>query len=335
MANDLAPALGSATVRGRRASLALGIVALAAFALALAPADAGAVFTQCPPVGSDTGCQFLITVTNGAPTVQQDPAQPPYEQSDDSLIGVQNSSSKALAALPMSAPGLFGFEFDGICNPNLSSSTGPVAPGCVPAPGAPPGTVCGPQNGTCSFPKPPGQPAGYTEPGAPSGNTQNGYEGPTTWFSAVSADSSSGTVNFSPTLGPGKSTFFSLEAPPSLQQLMIGTPVAGKPSFGSVVGLPSNKKCVSRRKFRIRIRQPGGIKIQTALVFVNGSKVKVLKRKVFRKLRHTAGVNLRGLPLGTFKVRIVVLTTDGDTIKGTRTYHTCTKKRKSKRPPKL
>jgi hypothetical protein len=102
-----------------------------------------------------------------------------------------------------------------------------------------------------------------------------------------------------------------------------------------VIDLPSSKKCVSRRKFRIRIRQPGGIKIQTALVFVNGKKVRVLKRKVFRKLRHVAGVNLRGLPRGTFTVRIVVLTTAGKTITGKRKYHTCTKKRKHKKPPKL
>ena len=32
------------------------------------------------------------------------------------------------------------------------------------------------------------------------GGTQNGYEGPTTWFSNVSSDTSSGTVNFSPAL---------------------------------------------------------------------------------------------------------------------------------------
>jgi hypothetical protein len=102
-----------------------------------------------------------------------------------------------------------------------------------------------------------------------------------------------------------------------------------------VIGLPSNKKCVSRRKFRIRIRQPGGIQIQTALVFVNGKKVRVLKRKVFRRLRHVANVNLRGLPKGTFTVKIVVLTTTGDTIKGKRKYHTCTKRGKRHKPPKL
>jgi hypothetical protein len=322
---------------GELQSRAVRVVVASAFALCLfaaVPSGASALFNQCPPVGVDTGCQFLITIPNGAPSIQQDPTQPAYEQSEDALIGVQNSSSKGLSALPLSAPGVFGFDFDGICNPNLGA-TGAVPPGCVPAPGAPPGTTCGLQSGTCSFPRPSGQPAGSTEPGAPVGNTQNGYEGPTTWFSNVSADTSSGQVNFSPALAPGSSTYFGLEGAPTLQTLKVGTPVASKPSFGSVVGLPSNKKCVSRRKFRIRIRQPGGIKIQTALVFVNRTKVKVLKRKLFRRLRHTANVNLRGLPRGTFVVRIVVLTTDGDTLKGKRKYHTCTKKRKTKRPPKL
>jgi hypothetical protein len=108
-----------------------------------------------------------------------------------------------------------------------------------------------------------------------------------------------------------------------------------KPGIDSVFKLPSTKRCVSRRKFRIHIRRPGGITIQTALVFVNGKRVKVFRAKFFRKLRHTAAVNLRGLPKGTFKVRIVVLTTAGKTLKGTRKYHTCTKKRKHKKPPKL
>jgi hypothetical protein len=321
----------------RSAARVIATSALALALLGLAPSGASALFPQCPPVGADAGCQYLITIPKGAPTVQQDtPPQPPFENSDDSLIGVQNNSSSAIGALPMSAPSsLFLFEQDGICNPITSGVPGGPPAGCVPAPGSPPGTVCGPQNGSCSFPKPPGQPAGYREPGAPVSNTQNGYEGPTTWFSNVSASYSAGTVNFSPSLAPGRSTFFSLEQPPSLAQLQVGKPVAGKPGFSQVVGLPSNKKCVSKRKFRIHIRQPRGLKIQTALVFVNSKKVRVFKAPFFRKLRHTANVNLRGLPLGTFKVRIVVLTTQGDTLKGTRTYHTCTKKRKHKRPPKL
>jgi hypothetical protein len=107
------------------------------------------------------------------------------------------------------------------------------------------------------------------------------------------------------------------------------------PTAKDVIKLPSNKKCVSRRKFRIRIRQPGGIRIQTALVFVNGKRVRVVSRKVFQKQRKVAGVDLRGLPRGVFKVRIIVLTTEGTTLRHTRKYRTCTKKRKSKRPPKL
>jgi hypothetical protein len=114
-----------------------------------------------------------------------------------------------------------------------------------------------------------------------------------------------------------------------------GGTIVNKPTFGSVVGLPSNRRCVSRRKFRIRIRRPGGIKIQTALVFVNGKRVRVLTRKVLNKKRKVSTVNLRGLPKGVFKVRIVVLTSEGTTLRGTRTYRTCTKKRKSKRPPRL
>jgi hypothetical protein len=68
-----------------------------------------------------------------------------------------------------------------------------VPAGCAPAPGSAPGTACGPEGGKCSFPRPPGQHEGYTEPGAPDGNTQNGYEGPQTWFSDVS--SGNGSVN--------------------------------------------------------------------------------------------------------------------------------------------
>lgn len=128
--------------------------------------------------------------------------------------------------------------------------------------------------------------------------------------------------------------------PPAPETLFAEGTISGgtivkKPTFKNVVQLPSNRKCVSRRKFRIRIRQPGGIQIQTALVFVNSKRVKTVKRRVFSRRRTTATVNLVGLPRGTFKIRIVVLTTTGTTLRGTRKYHTCTKKRRSKRPPKL
>jgi hypothetical protein len=195
------------------------------FTATVAPAP---MFTQCPPVGADFGCQFLITVSDSGSVVSGDANQPPYENSDDSLIGVVNNSSKPISHIPLSVPGsdLFNFEGDGICNPGV----GPAAPGCI----DPAGGTCGAGGSfICSFPKPAGQPAGYTEPGAPTGNTQNGYEGPTTWYSNVSAtDTSKGVVNFSPALQPGQSTYFSLEEPPTSTTIGVGsspTPGVGSP----------------------------------------------------------------------------------------------------------
>jgi hypothetical protein len=324
----------------------LGVPLLALFIAVVAPSSAGAAFTQCPPVGSDTSCQFLITVTDAGPSVAGDSTQGPYEASDDSLIGVQNSSSKSITALPLSAPGtsLFGFEADGLCNPG----TGPVPAGCVPVPGSPAGTTCGAQSVACSFPPPPGEPANYTEAGSsgalpwPNGDRQNGYEGPTSWFSAISADTSSGTVNFSPAIAPGGSTYFSLEAPPSAEAIKVGTPVTTTPTTpkvppafgknGVIRGLPSTHKCLSKRHFTIHIRRYKGISYVEAIVFLNRRKVGVVKS---RSGQFSSAINLRNLPAGTVRVKITVITTSGSIIAGTRTYHTCHKRLPFLGPPRL
>jgi hypothetical protein len=109
-------------------------------------------------------------------------------------------------------------------------------------------------------------------------------------------------------------------------------PIFGR---GGLVQAPSTRRCVSRRRFRIRIRERGGFKIETAQVFLDRRRIKVIKRRVFARKRHTARIDLRGLPKGIFRIRIVVLTTQGDTKRGTRRYRTCTKKRRSGRRPRL
>jgi hypothetical protein len=321
---------------GGRGALA-GMLIAAAIVLCAAPVAHAQPFPQCPPVDADKSCQFLVTITNAGPSVAQDPAQGPYESSDDSLIGVQNNASSSITALPLAATGttLFGFEADGICDPG----TGPLPPGCVPVPGSPAGTTCAAQNVACSFPPPPGEPANYTEAGSgsalpwPNGDRQNGYEGPTSWFSGISTDTTAGTVNFSPAIPPGGSTYFSLEAPPSAAAIQVGTPTTtpapaaapGKlpPAFGRngvIQGLPSNKICLSRRHFKIHIRRYPGITYVEALVFVNHRTVSTTKS---RSGQFTAPIDLRGLPSGTFPVKITVITTTGSIISGTRTYKTC------------
>jgi hypothetical protein len=310
-----------------------------AVAIAVSAPGAQAAFTQCPPVDADTlGCQFLVTVTNAGSSVAQDSTQGPYESSDDSLIGVQNGSSSSLTALPLAAPGtsLFGFESDGICNPGAA----PLPSGCVPVPGSPAGTTCGSQSVACSFPPPPGEPASYTEGGAssalpwPNGDRQNGYEGPTSWFSGISSDMSGGTVNFSPAIPPGGSTYFSLEAPPSASAIQVGTPTTTPPptttkpppAFGRngiVQGLPSNRVCLSKRHFRIHIRRYPGVSYVEVIVFINHHTVSVTKS---RSGQFSAPIDLRGRPRGTFPVKITVITTTGSIISGTRTYKTCRSK---------
>ena len=90
-----------------------------------------------------------------------------------------------------------------------------------------------------------------------------------------------------------------------------------------VATLPSNKSCVSRRNFRIRVKRGDYRKVT---VLVNGKRVKVL-----RGLRDTAMVDLRGLPKGRFKVQIAVTLKTGKVVKYTRKFRTCTPGNKTKK----
>ena len=60
-----------------------------------------------------------------------------------------------------------------------------------------------------------------------------------------------------------------------------------------------------------------------AIVFLNRHEVGVAKSK---RGQFSAPINLRGLPAGTFPVKITVITTTGSIISGTRTYKTCHRK---------
>jgi putative cofactor-binding repeat protein len=90
-----------------------------------------------------------------------------------------------------------------------------------------------------------------------------------------------------------------------------------------VFRLPSTKRCVSRRSFRIRLRQPRGVTLKEARVFVNGRRVRVVRGK-----RLSAPVDLRGLPKGRFTVQVTVTATDGRKLTERRRYRTCTPKRR-------
>src|SRR2546427_222238 len=61
-------------------------------------------FTQCPPVGADTGCAILLVIdAAGSLRVHADPSQGPFDGIEDTLVGVQNNSNKAIDSIPLKA----------------------------------------------------------------------------------------------------------------------------------------------------------------------------------------------------------------------------------------
>jgi hypothetical protein len=229
--------------------VSVSFVACCVLALSATAASAAPLYPQCPPVFHDTGCQFLVTVSNSGDSIAEDPTQGPYEASDDALIGIQNSSSSPVSSIHLSAEDeLFGFDGDGICAPG----GGPTPEGCKVQPylnfstkekTLDSGDECGYEGElreekgkkeklsetieeACAFAVPAGEPAGVTFPegidivgyGA-NGDPVTGYEGPTSWFSGIgalgSSPTGSGTINFSPAIPPGGTSYFSLESPPA------------------------------------------------------------------------------------------------------------------------
>jgi hypothetical protein len=160
-------------------------------------------FNQCPAIGFSNSCAILFTVNpDGSITAASDPSVPPFDGVEDTLVGVQNNSAGTLLSLTLSGAGIFGFDADGLCS-GVNSSGGA---GFVPPPAA------------CPF-----------------GPT--GYEGPGTSFSIV--DANNGTVLFAGSgVGPGQSTYFSLEGSPSAQSFVIEQPIIAQPTtFSATEGV--------------------------------------------------------------------------------------------------
>lgn len=93
------------------------------------------------------------------------------------------------------------------------------------------------------------------------------------------------------------------------------------PAAAAVIGLPSAKACVSRRRLTLHLHPP-------ATAEITGLTVKVAKRTTHPKPQGAAPVVLQGLPKGRYTVTVSVAFADGQTLKLTRTYRTCAARRK-------
>jgi hypothetical protein len=86
----------------------------------------------------------------------------------------------------------------------------------------------------------------------------------------------------------------------------------------SNLGLPSNKKCLSKRHFIAHPRAPKHVRLVNVKILISG----VLKF-VGKLVGHHTTIDLRGLPKGTFKVTMLAESTTGQTYGDTRTFKTC------------
>jgi len=136
-------------------------------------------FNECPAIGSSPSCAILYVFNaNGSVSAFGDPSVGPYDNSDDTLVGVLNNSSVVQNSLTLTGVGttgvpIFGFEGDGIC------------------------TFTFPGSSYCS------NTYNQTDPGD--------YAGPSNTFTNVSSDQKTGTIVFTGGLAPGAATYFSLE----------------------------------------------------------------------------------------------------------------------------
>jgi hypothetical protein len=103
-------------------------------------------------------------------------------------------------------------------------------------------------------------------------------------------------------------------------------PASGKAGSKERLALPSAKKCLSLRLFKIHLPDPRYDPFKKVSVAIKRHKVPVARKGKYI----VATINLRGLPRGAFTVKIHATTVLGHTLSATRTYHTCVRAPKPK-----
>ena len=86
--------------------------------------------------------------------------------------------------------------------------------------------------------------------------------------------------------------------------------------------LPSTKKCLSLRLFKIHLADPKYDPLKNVSVTLKGRKIATSRKGKYV----VAMINLKNLPLGAFTIKIHTTTVLGHHLSASRTYHTCIKK---------
>jgi len=111
---------------------------------------------------------------------------------------------------------------------------------------------------------------------------------------------------------------YEYQQPQPAPQTKTETPAPAPPA-AQILGVKiASPVCASKRSFTVHIQNVKQFGVVSAVISVDGK----AKRRVTGKHLRT-GINLVGLPKGTFTVSIVAHTKSGQTLHGKRVYHTC------------
>jgi hypothetical protein len=113
-------------------------------------------------------------------------------------------------------------------------------------------------------------------------------------------------------------------------KLIAPLPKAGQAGFINSLK-PSATKCVSGRRFEIHLAEPLNDPFKSVSIKLRGKRLKTMHRGGYID----AIVDLKGLPLGAFTIKVDAKTVLGVNLTGSRTYHTCAKTPKPHKPAKL
>ncbi|PTL58636.1 S8 family serine peptidase [Paraconexibacter algicola] len=104
-----------------------------------------------------------------------------------------------------------------------------------------------------------------------------------------------------------------------------GLPTGERPAkvVPSLLGGPSTKRCLSRRTVRVTLKAPKGTTLRSVVVTVNGTRRRTVTGTGLRR-----AISLAGLPKGRVVVKVLATTTTGARLTASRTYRTCTPKKR-------
>lgn len=107
--------------------------------------------------------------------------------------------------------------------------------------------------------------------------------------------------------------------------LVASLPAVSSAQLSRYVALPSNRRCISRSRLRIRIHAPKNDPLEKIVVGLNSGKIH--RRAKLRRQGKTvvAILKLDRLPAGPFTVKVRLTTVLGEHLSGGRTYVRCAK----------